>query len=258
MFLFVLRLICVVLILGASSKAWSLEENPKPVPTDARIRIYSYKPNQVYKFMGHYRFQSSIEFAPGETIETLTMGDPGGWQIEPLGNRIFLKPIDDYATTNMTVITNLRMYHFELYAEETEDIRDDNMVFVVRFVYPEYGIGGVKNYSISSTPEFNDTENYNFNYTVAGKEYISPIKIFDDGEFTYFQFREKNSEIPAFFLVNPDGSEELINYRMDHGYVVIERVASQFTLRQGSEILCVFNESRPLIKLTPVTKAGAR
>ena len=30
---------------------------------------------------------------------------------------------------------------------------------------------------------------YNFNYTFSGPDEIAPVKVFDDGEFTYFEFR---------------------------------------------------------------------
>ena len=105
-----------------------------------RIKIINYKPNTVFRFTGHYTYQSIIEFSLDEEIDTISMGTPTPWQIIPAGNRIFLKPVEDDATTNMTVITNKRMYFFEMHAEEATDIDDDNLSFVVKFVYPDDGI----------------------------------------------------------------------------------------------------------------------
>jgi len=48
-----------------------------------------------------------------------------------------------------------------------------------------------------------------------------------------------------FFAVDPDGNESVVNFRMEGKYVVIERVGSLFTLRDGNEALCLFNEDRP-------------
>ena len=63
----------------------------------------------------------------------------------PTKNRIFLKPIEDDATTNMTVITDRRIYFFEMNAEEAKNIRDKNISFIVKFVYPEqHGLNIVK------------------------------------------------------------------------------------------------------------------
>jgi len=47
----------------------------------------------------------------------------------------------------------------------------------------------------------------------------------------------------------PDGNEALINFRSEEGYIVVEMVTSQFTLRYGDQIACVFNESMPLPKV---------
>lgn len=221
----------------------------RPLAVDSRIHTIVYNPDDVFKFTGYYGYQSSIEFAEGETVDTISMGDSTAWQLVPAGRRIFLKPIDEYATTNMTVITNKRMYQFEIHADEAEDISDPNLIFSVRFLYAEdSGNAGIRQFTTSSGPDLSQPEKFNFNYTISGSESIAPLKIFDDAEFTYFKFKTKNADIPAFFLVDSEGRESLINYRVAGDYIVIERVTSQFTLRNGSDVVCVFNESLPLEK----------
>jgi type IV secretion system protein VirB9 len=105
----------------------------------------------------------------------------------------------------MTVITDKRSYLFELHAEETKNIRDKEMVFSLRFVYPQTE---VEQSAVSQFEEFPEIDKhpdrFNLNYTVRGSTLIEPIRIFDDGEFTYFEFRDKNAELPAFFNVNAD------------------------------------------------------
>ncbi|MDZ5762661.1 Type IV secretion system protein VirB9 C-terminal domain protein [Candidatus Cyrtobacter comes] len=56
------------------------------------------------------------------------------------------------------------------------------------------------------------------------------------------KFRNNNSVIPAIFVVHEDGSEGLVNYRMNGDYVVVEMLAARFTLRYGKQAACVFNE----------------
>lgn len=232
-------------MIGVSSPSFALRES-RPLPIDSRIRVMVYNPDDVFKFTGYYGFQSSIELGEGETIDSISMGDTIAWQIVPSGRRMFLKPMEPNATTNMTVITNKRMYHFELHAEEAEDISDPDMVFMVRFLYPDDGLaGGIQQFSTSSGPDLTQPEKYNFNYSISGKENISPLKIFDDGEFTFFQFKNKNADVPAFFLVDSENNEALINYRVSGDYIVVERVSSRFTLRNGPDVVCVFNESMP-------------
>lgn len=238
-------LLSAVLLTAGSDDATAARE-PHPIQVDHRVRVIMYQPDEVFKFTGHYRYQSAIEFAPGETIRTISMGDSTAWMLNPSGHRLFLKPLEQDATTNMTLITDQRTYLFELHATETDDINDKDMTFIMRFVYPESSEGQTVSHYLDSVPNpnfDNNPERYNFNYTIAGSEEISPIRIFDDGEFTFFQFRDKNAEVPAFFVVDNQGNEAIINYRTRGDYIVIERVSGRFTLRHGGEIVCVFNEA---------------
>lgn len=231
-------------------------QEPRPIATDSRIRTVRYSPNEVYQFIGHYGYQSAIEFETDEKIQTVSIGDSIAWMVNPSGNRLFLKPIDQNALTNMTVITDKRSYLFELHAEETQDIRDKEMVFVMRFIYPQSDAGAVDFAQFEPFPDIDkEPEKYNFNYTIRGSSVIEPIRIFDDGQFTYFEFRDKNADIPAFFRVDSAGQEEMINFRKRGDYIVVERVASRFTLRRGPDILCVYNERMPMTPIPPPQKS---
>ncbi len=218
---------------------------PRFLGTEKKFRSFLYNPNEVYRYIGHYTYQGFIEFEQGETIGTISMGNPSLWLFESLGNRLFLKPVgEDGSETNMTVITTKRVYHFELMAREAKGIADKNLIFVVKFVYPdekEKNIVEFAKTNLSDEPDLRDLSKYNFNYQYTGEKNIAPSKVFDNGQFTYFQFSNKNSEIPAIFNVDADGFESLVNYRVSADYVIVERVGAQFTLRNGSEIVCVYN-----------------
>lgn len=228
----------------------------RPIQIDHRVRVVMYQPDEVYSFTGHYRYQSSIEFGQGEEIKTISMGDSTAWMLNPSGNRLFLKPVEQDATTNMTLITNRHTYLFELHARETDDIDDKDMIFVMRFMYPDEG--ATQNFSsyldAVPLPDLEkDADKYNMNYTISGSDMVAPIRIFDDGQFTYFQFKNKNADVPAFYWVDDQGNESMINYRTRGDYIVVERVSKRFTLRYGTELVCVFNEgvlsgAKPLSK----------
>lgn len=242
-----LKLIIFLTLLTMSNSVLAIRE-ARPMPIDSRIRVMIYNPDDVFKFTGYYGYQASIELAKDEEIVSISMGDTTSWQIVPSGYRIFIKPMEPEATTNMTLITNKRTYFFELYAEETSDIRDPGMVFNVKFIYPdEEDEDHIKVFSNSASgPDLNQPENLNFLYSISGNEDIAPIKIFDDGEFTYLQFREKNNEIPAIFAVDENLRESMVNFRLDpkdNNLVVIEEVFKKLTLRVGKKIVCVYNEA---------------
>lgn len=236
-----------ILILVFLPNANAIRES-RPTAIDSRIRVLVYSPDDVFKFTGYYGYQASIELGDGEEVVSISMGDTTSWQIVPSGSRIFLKPIEQDATTNMTLITNKRTYFFELYADEAEDIRDPNMVFNVRFLYPdEEDSENIRSFAREAKgPDMSRPEKYNFNYTISGHEDIAPIRVFDDGEFTYLQFRDRNSEIPSIFAVDEDLRESMVNYRLNTSMgntVVIEQVFKKMSVRIGKKIACLYNEA---------------
>lgn len=244
-------LFCIIIstyiICIAPDNAYAIRE-PRPTSVDSRIRVLVYSPDDVFKFVGYYGYQASIELDKSEEVVSISMGDTTSWQIVPSGNRIFIKPMEQDATTNMTLITNKRTYFFELYAEEAQDIRDPDMVFNVRFLYPDSdeSEGGLRNFTVDTQgPDLSHPEKYNFNYSISGHEDIAPIKIFDDGEFTYLQFRDKNAEIPAIFAVDENLRESMVNYRLSgntNNMIIVEQVFKKLSVRLDKKIACIFNE----------------
>ena len=84
----------------------------------------------------------------------------------------------------------------------------------------------------------------NSNYSIAegaGSQDIVPALVFDDGRFTYLRF-PGNREVPAVFHVLGDGSETLVNARMEDDLLVVDRVSQRLMLRAGSAVVGVWNE----------------
>lgn len=106
------------------------------ITTDSRIHNYTYHEHDVYKLILHHGFQSSIVFAPNESIENIILGDSFAWKISPLGNRLFITALEKNILTNMTVITSKRTYHFDLIAKELKAGREKDLVYVINFKYP--------------------------------------------------------------------------------------------------------------------------
>jgi type IV secretion system protein VirB9 len=107
-----------------------------PIATDNRIKTYVYNQNDIYLVLMESGFQTSIEFANGEQIQTLSLGNSYAWSITPVSNRLFIKPLENNIRTNMTVITNYRTYQFDLVSKDEND-SDIDIAYVVRFYYPK-------------------------------------------------------------------------------------------------------------------------
>jgi type IV secretion system protein VirB9 len=235
------------------SPAALAEEALRPGPSDSRVLLANYRDGEVYKIVASYGFQTTVEFSDKETVETISIGDSIAWQVVPAGHRVFLKPQEPNAVTNMTVITSLRTYYFELGAKKNSN--PALVTFLVRFTYPDASSTVVDVRPTSRPAPFpaKKPSDYNFNYTLTGAREIAPLRVFDDGEFTYMQFRAL-TDLPAIFLVDKDKQESVVNYRIEGPYVVIERIATQFSLRHGSTVACVHNRSAPTA--TPDTAAS--
>lgn len=90
-------------------------------------------------------------------------------------------------------------------------------------------------------------------YSIAeGKssEDIVPALVFDDGRFTYFRF-PGNREVPAVFHVLGDGSESLVNTRMEGDLLVVDRVSRRLMLRAGAAVIGVWNDAFDIDGLPP-------
>ena len=108
-----------------------------PLTTDNRIKTYIYNKNEVYLLVLHFGFQSYIEFAKGEEIQTISLGDSYAWKITPLAHRLFIKPLEKDIRTNMTILTNKRTYQFDIMSKTLEEEEDPDLVYLIRFFYPK-------------------------------------------------------------------------------------------------------------------------
>lgn len=125
---------CIVL---TSTTAFAASE-PESGIYDSRIKSVSYQDGQVYTLRGHYGYGTTIKFNEFEEIQSISLGASNSWQIVPNNERnlIFLKPVEENADTNMTVITNDRFYHFELSAHTAQNKRANDIVYELQFSYP--------------------------------------------------------------------------------------------------------------------------
>lgn len=253
----------VVAMFFSAGYAWAAE----PIVTDSRIKTFVYNENDVYSILTHYGYQSNIEFGMKETIRTISIGDRVGWQIVPAGRRLFIRALEEGAHTNMTVVTNKRAYQFDLQASDGVSLPETHeLVYVARFYYPDIEDNSpvpavFSDYSpglpapkpammappVAAAPMMpvGRTPSFNYNYTYSGPNEGAPVKIFDDGTYTFFKFRSGAQSIPQFFAVTPQGQEIPVPHRVTpDGFAVVSQIAPRFTLRTPSGLVHVYNEQQ--------------
>ena len=221
-------------VLLASTGIAAAETQPRPFPQDSRIRAFVYSEHQVYRLDTFMRFITSIEFAPGENIESVQVGDSESWQIVRLdrGDVLSVKPLIQGAYTNMTVYTNLRPYTFELRARPGQ-VGSPNLNYRVSFRYPQEEARQRR----AAIVRAERPRDYDY-YAAGDATSIQPLQVFDDGTRTVFLFAD-NARRPGIFLVGPDGRESIVNVRHDRNATVVDRVSDRWTIRIGDEEICV-------------------
>lgn len=239
------KILQVVVFICVSVQSLHYAESSIPITTDSRIKTFVYNENEVFHLTLHYGYQSNIEFAKNEEIETLSVGNSYSWKITPVGRRLFLKALEGAAHTNMTVITNKRTYQFELQSKTPDDKIDEELVYVVRFFYPSVSfdkpLPQVDSKRFLPEPT-HGTPSYNFNYSISGPESLAPLKVFDDGKSTFLKFRNNNAVLPHFFIVDNNGLENRTTYARQGEYIVIKRIFNKLALRLNDDVVHVFND----------------
>lgn len=140
MHLFRLAVCCLVLGFAVVDGAHA-EFIPDGSQNDPRVRVMDYKPLELIKLSTYYGVSTFVQFAQTESIRDVAVGDEGAWNIVPRGNRLFIKPRAKHADTNVTVVTDRRVYHFALVVEkfgekDSNAWRSKNLVYALHFRYP--------------------------------------------------------------------------------------------------------------------------
>ena len=148
--------------------------------------------------------------------------------------------------TNLTVLTSRRHYQFDYIATSQRPAADDQtVIYALRFTYPPrpaQTAADVAAKRLDSQLESGLAKRpRNIDYWYCGRPTLRPVAASDDGVHTRLRFAA-NTELPAIFVRNEDGSESLLNFSMDAGDVIVHRVARQFILRRGKLTGCVVNQ----------------
>jgi type IV secretion system protein VirB9 len=231
--------VLVSMLFILATRAIHAESSPRASITDDRVKLLVYSPNQVYRLVAYYGYQIDIQIADAEEIKTIAAGDSIGWQIVGAGQHIFIKPMADGARTNLSLVTNKRTYIFDLVSRSPS--RREDITYLIRFRYPETEALA----SLVPSASDKDGPNFNLDYKISGAKDIQPLHVFDDGQFTYFEF-DHTRPLPAIFVVGSDGKESLVNYRMEGTYLVVERLGDFYTMRSGHQTATAINEKKLL------------
>jgi type IV secretion system protein VirB9 len=269
-----LHMLVAAILAAALPGQASAENTPRPVTADHRVREVNYSDQNVIAIRSAFRTATQIEFAQGEVIKFVAMGDTVSWEVAPAENSLFIKPRERAGGTNLIVVTEYagqkRNYTFALSA--VANSRVAQTYFKVRVRYPEQEAAALReaaarrqlaavlaqqNGAIKAALDLGVLEGTrNLNYTVQGASAIQPSEVTDNGQFTVLRFPNQR-EIPAIFTVNPDGSEATASFDVRDEFVVIHGVFRELRLRRGKVVLCIYNDNPSFYGRDPKTDTAS-
>lgn len=244
-------------------------------PADPRLREVVYDPGAVVTVPVKRGVVTLVALDPDEAIAEVAAGLGGdcakaeaAWCVaaQPGGRNLFVKAKSTASAANtLAVVTDRRMHSFRFEVLAEGDPKPPVYRLVVRAptppapapaprlslqdLAPLLALPAVPSPAppqqvvaerLQAKPQVLNTE-----YSVAegaGSQDIVPTLVFDDGRFTYLRF-PGNREVPAVFHVLGDGSETLVNTRMEDDLLVVDRVSRRLMLRSGPAVVGLWNEA---------------
>jgi type IV secretion system protein VirB9 len=234
-------------LLAIRESALHAEVYPVGGGGDPRIRVATYKDDEVYRLRGCVGYEIDLEFEPGEEFVGLAAGDIDALSFVAQNNHLFLKPKAVAVGTNLTVLTTRRHYHFEYTAQmrRPATANEPDTIYALRFQYPPTDSASRASAAVARVDDELNRRSAgranNVDYWYCGREELRPVAASDDGVHTRLRFGAR-AELPAIFVRNEDGAESLLNFSMEDGEVVVHRVAQRLILRRGGLTGCVVNK----------------
>jgi type IV secretion system protein VirB9 len=242
-------------------------------PADPRLREVVYDPRAVVTVPVKRGVVTLVVLDPDESITEVAAGLGGdcakaesAWCVaaQAGGRNLFVKAKSTARTANtLAVVTDRRTHAFRFVVLADGDpkppvyrlvvkaparvtpaprltLRDATPLMALPALPPPPPPQQVVAERLQAKPQVMNTQ-----YSIAegaGSQDIAPTLVFDDGRFTYLRF-PGNREVPAVFHVLGDGSETLVNARMEDDLLVVDRVSRRLMLRAGSAVVGLWNEA---------------
>ncbi|WP_440994558.1 TrbG/VirB9 family P-type conjugative transfer protein [Cysteiniphilum litorale] len=220
------------------------------------VKIVSYDANSRPLIQFAPMQTGMINLQQGERVTNISLGDTSRWLVTQsyVGSTkqghviILIKPTTPNIVTNLVIITNKRIYNFNITAQANVFTPD------VRFLYPsdttQAFVSGNNSNSSNLFAANNNTEmkslnpntqtvinatRLHSNYSVAGDtpDWM-PARIFDDGTHTMIAFPAMTDRVnlPVLF-VYINGQPSMVNYRYHRPYMIVDRLFQHAELVSG-------------------------
>lgn len=226
-----MRLAAPAFLAVAVSLPAGAQVRPSPGDGNSHLQSIDYDPKEIFLLEVAPGYQLTLELSPDEQVQNVALGDGSAWKVSVnhQGDHLFIKASAPVAT-NMTVITSVRVYNFELFPLPSPM---PDTPWHVRFRYPSQ-VDIVQ----SDEPQYVDVSPLRralSRYRVSGDRILRPDSVTDDGQRTYISW-SRAKPIPAVYAISVTGEEVLANGWMRDDVYVVDGVPGQLLFRIDARI----------------------
>ncbi len=173
--------------------------------------------------------------AAGDTVRWI-IGDTLSGEGKSRRVHILVKPTRPDIATNLVINTSRRTYHIELRATPS------TYMAAVSWRYPQDELIALRAAQAQPVPAATvagaiDLPSLHFGYRISGDKVAwRPVRAFDDGRQLFVEFGPLvgTGDMPPLFAVGETGAAELVNYRVDGRFMIVDRLFERGELRLGN------------------------
>jgi len=207
------------------------------------VQIYPFSDGAIYHVYTAPGDVTDIILQPGEALGAIAAGDTVRWVVGDTASgsgdtkrtHVLVKPFTAGLATNLVIATDRRTYHLTL----TSTAR--TAMAALSWTYPQDQLIALKEAAErgrAAQPVGRGlaVDQLHFDYAISGDQPAwRPLRAFDDGRQTFIQFPADLGvgEAPPLFLVDAKGQVELVNYRVQGRFYVVDRLFDAAELRLG-------------------------
>jgi len=218
------------------------------------VQVYAFADGALYKLYAAPERVTDIALQPGETLVAVAAGDTARWVIGDTSSgsgadkrtHILVKPFAPDLSTNLVITTDRRTYHLALVSTSGAAMAG------LAWSYPQDDLVALRAAAAEAQAKAPvatglSLDQLRFDYVVSGDTPPwRPLRAFDDGRQTFIEFPESlaTGEAPPLFLVDAKGEAQLVNYRVQGRFYIVDRLFDAAELRLGAKDAQVVRISR--------------
>ena len=221
------------------------KEDPK-----GNIVIYKYEQEATYPIKTKTAVATIINLPENEKINFLSSGNNNLFKItnnKEIPNLISIQTLVDNAESNLIIKTDLdSIYNFHLSSRLENEQKPNFTIFIVKdkeqeeFAREKLLLRDLQANN-DHIKKVKSLDKLNTSYRIKGSKDITPLFVYDDGKWTYFDFGKNfvSDRLPNVYRV-VDQFDSVINSRVEGNLLIAQSLGVEgWTLKNGEKFVCI-------------------